>query len=149
SFDPETTVRSEQINEESRSGDALAQGVPGALSNQPPQAQSQQGAETTPTSTSRSTVRNYEVGKTVSHTRLAVGRVERLSFEVLIDHRPAAEGSGAALPDGEIASLPDLAKQAVGFDEARGDSISVLNSPFQLPPEIEIPEPGLLEQPWR
>src|SRR5690606_402796 len=93
---------------------------------------------------------NYEVGKTVSHTRQAVGAVDRLSIAVLIDHRPAAEGgAGEPLSEAEIASLTELAKQAVGFDEARGDSISVLNSPFQPGPEIVAPEPpGLLEQPW-
>jgi len=148
SFDPETTVRSEQISEEQRTGELLAQGVPGALSNQPPQAEAQANGAT-PTSTSRSTVRNYEVGKTVSHTRQAVGAVERLSIAVLIDHRAGAEGGGEPLAEAEIASLTELAKQAVGFDEARGDSITVLNSPFQPPPEIVMPEPpGLLEQPW-
>jgi len=148
-FDPETTLRSEQVSEESRRGEPLAQGVPGALSNQPPQAEAPAGGETTPTSTSRSTIRNYEVGRTVSHTRQAVGAIDRLSIAVLIDHRPGAEGTGEPLSDAEIASLTELAKQAVGFDEARGDSISVLNSPFQPQPEIEMPEPpGLLEQPW-
>lgn len=147
-FDPETTLRSEQVSEESRTGEPLAQGVPGALSNQPPQAEPA-GGETVPTSTSRSTTRNYEVGKTVSHIRQAVGAIDRLSIAVLIDHRPGAEGAGEPLSETEIASLTELAKQAVGFDEARGDSISVLNSPFQPQPEIAMPEPpGLLEQPW-
>src|SRR5690606_21723079 len=76
SFDPETAVRSEQVSEEARSGEPLAQGVPGALSNQPPQAEPPADPGVTPTSTSRSTVRNYEVGKTVSHTRQAVGAIE-------------------------------------------------------------------------
>ena len=148
SFDPEPAVRSEQIREDVRSGDPLAQGVPGALSNQPPQGAAD-GAAATPTSTSRSTVRNYEVGKTVSRTRQPVGSIERLSIAVLIDHRLEAEGEIAPLADAEIASLTDLAKQAVGFDAARGDSITVLNAPFQPLPEVVLPEPpGLLEQPW-
>ena len=148
SFDPEPAVRSEQIREDVRSGDPLAQGVPGALSNHPPQGAAD-GAAATPTSTSRSTMRNYEVGKTVSRTRQPVGSIERLSIAVLIDHRLEAEGEIAPLADAEIASLTDLAKQAVGFDAARGDSITVLNAPFQPLPEVVLPEPpGLLEQPW-
>src|SRR5690606_39256238 len=127
-----------------------ALGVPGALSNQPPQAQAPaEDGDSRPTSSTRSTVRNYEVGKTVSHTRQAVGTVERLSIAVLIDHRPGAEGAGEPLAEAELVSLTELAKQAVGFDDARGDTISVLNTPFQAPPEIAAPEPpGLLEQPW-
>jgi len=40
-------------------------------------------------------------------------------------------------------------REAVGFDAARGDTVSVINSPFVVPaPLEEIPEPGLLEQDW-
>jgi flagellar M-ring protein FliF len=159
SFDPQiTAVRSEQTSEESRSGDALAQGVPGALSNQPPEAapagpggQPQAATETaTPLSTSRSAVRNYELDKTVSHTKQAVGAVKRLSVAVLIDNKPPASGRGPAQPlaQEELDSLTDLVKQAVGFTEARGDTISVLNSAFQPTPQIAEPDPvGFLQRP--
>ena len=40
-------------------------------------------------------------------------------------------------------------REAVGFDDARGDTVSVINSPFVVPEALEeIPEPGLLEQDW-
>lgn len=150
SFDPNVAVvRSEQTNEESRSGESLAQGVPGALSNQPPETADQTqataasgGAPTqAPRSTVVSQVRNFELDKTVSHTKQAVGTIQRLSIGVLIDHRPGA-GGGAdeALPQEELDSLTALAQQAVGFDAARGDTISVMNSAFQAPPELEAIE---------
>ncbi|HUQ53804.1 MAG TPA: flagellar basal-body MS-ring/collar protein FliF, partial [Gammaproteobacteria bacterium] len=88
SFDPNVQmVRSEQTSEDTRRGDGL-QGVPGALSNQPPEVAAPpagvNGATTAEaTSTSRSQTRNFELDKTVSHTRAAVGSISRLSIGVL------------------------------------------------------------------
>jgi flagellar M-ring protein FliF len=146
SFDPNVQmVRSEQTNEDTRRGDGV-QGVPGALSNQPPQVATPPAgttAETTeqPVSSSRSQVRNFELDKTVSHTRQAVGAIRRLSIGVLVDNKPPAQARGASTPltEQEITSLTALVKQAVGFDEARGDTISVINSAFQPQPQIAEP----------
>ncbi len=154
SFDPNgTMVRSEQTNEDSQAGGGV-QGVPGALSNQPPQvaasttATADSAADQTdqPRSSSRSTVRNYELDKTISHTRQAVGAIKRLSIGVLVDNKPPPNGRGQSQPltEEELASLTGLVKQAVGFDEARGDTISVLNSAFQPPAQIQAPEPPAL-----
>lgn len=158
SFDPNVAVvRSEQSSEEQRSGDGLAQGIPGSLTNQPPEllAQAPAGAAAatveTPTSTSRSQVRNFELDKTISHTKQAVGTVQRLSIGVLIDNKPGANGRGPGEPleEQELASLTELVKQSVGFDEARGDTISVLNSAFQQDPQVAAPTPpSLWEQPY-
>lgn len=164
SFDPNAAVvRSEQTSEEQRSGDALAQGVPGSLTNQPPELLAQgpdgaaagpPGAAATgtapPTSTSRSQTRNFEIDKTISHTKQAVGTIQRLSIGVLVDNRPAAGGRGPGQPlsDEEVGSMTELVKQAVGFDEARGDTISVVNSAFQAEPPIGAPAPlAFWEQP--
>jgi flagellar M-ring protein FliF len=88
---------------------------------------------------SRSATRNFELDKTVSHTKQAVGVVKRLSVGVLIDNKPPANGRGAGTPlaEAELTSLTALVKQAVGFDEMRGDTISVLNSAFQ--PAAAVP----------
>src|SRR5882672_10337515 len=123
SFDPGVqVVRSEQTSEDSRHGDSV-QGVPGALSNQPPEtvAAAPNGAGGAnsataegPQSVSRSATRNFELDKTVSHTRQAVGAVKRLSVGVLIDNKPAANGRGAGTPlaEAELTSLTALVKQA-------------------------------------
>ncbi|NNC65330.1 MAG: flagellar M-ring protein FliF [Gammaproteobacteria bacterium] len=158
-FNPNVAVvRSEEINEETRTGDFLSQGVPGALSNQPPEtlpegepvAAGGAAVEQTPTSTTTSQVRNFELDKTVSHVKQASGVIQRLSVAVLIDNKPAAGGGpGEPLTQEELDSLTDLSMRAVGFDEARGDTISVLNSAFQTLPAVEpIEPPGLLEQPF-
>jgi flagellar M-ring protein FliF len=156
SFDPNVqVVRSEQTSEDSRRGEGV-QGVPGALSNQPPEiAGAVAGAAATATATdpqsvSRSATRNFELDKTVSHTRQATGIIQRLSIGVLIDNKPPATGRGAAQPLAapEIASLTELVKQAVGFDEMRGDTISVLNSAFQAVAAVpNTPAPSFWQTP--
>lgn len=155
SFDPGVqVVRSEQTSEDSHRGDGI-QGVPGALSNQPPEiVAAVPGAAgvpgTDPQSVSRSATRNFELDKTVSHTRQATGIIQRLSIGVLIDNKPPATGRGAATPlaEPEIASLTELVKQAVGFDEMRGDTISVLNSAFQPVAAVpNTPAPSFWDQP--
>ena len=147
SFDPSVQlVRSEQTSEDTRRGDGLS-GVPGALSNQPPEVAAPPAGTTATTaeavSTSRSQTRNFELDKTVSHTRGAVGSIRRLSIGVLVDNKPPATRNGEPVPltEQEIASLTDIVRQAVGFDEARGDTISVVNSAFQPVAQLVQPDP--------
>jgi flagellar M-ring protein FliF len=108
-----------------------------------PPAGAADGAATEAVASSRSQTRNYELDKTVSHTRAAVGVIRRLSIGVLVDNRPPAtrNGESIALTEQEIASLTDIVRQAVGFDEARGDTISVVNSAFQPAAAFNEPEP--------
>jgi flagellar M-ring protein FliF len=131
--------------------------VPGALSNQPPEIApavaggvAANATATEPQSNSRSATRNFELDKTVSHTRQATGIIQRLSIGVLIDNKPPATARGASqpLPEAEIASLTALVKQAVGFDEMRGDTISVVNSAFQPAAAVpSTPAPSFWQSP--
>jgi flagellar M-ring protein FliF len=157
-------LRSEQSSEDRNAGGLAAIGVPGTLSNQPPGgavaapiAPAGAGAapETVsqPTNSSRSTIRNYELDKTISHTRLASGSVRRLSIAVVLDNKQATGEKGKLVrepwSDQELAKFTTLVKEAVGFNAQRGDSVQVINAAFQLQPEIEpLPDPPLLEQPW-
>jgi flagellar M-ring protein FliF len=157
SFDPNVQlVRSEQTSEDTRRGDGV-QGVPGALSNQPPEVAAPPagtaaaaGATAEAVSTSRTATRNFELDKTVSHTRGAIGSIQRLSIGVLVDNKPPATRNGQPTPltEQEIASLTDIVRQAVGFDEARGDTISVVNSAFQPVAPLAQPDaPPFWENP--
>jgi len=86
--------------------------------------------------TSRSAVRNYELDRTLTHTRNAPGRIRRVTAAVLVDNVPA----GAANKDGKVKTRPltasetkrieTLVQQAIGFDAQRGDVVSVVNQPF-------------------
>ncbi len=143
-------VRSEQISEQGDLGamaaagvGAAARGVPGSASNTPqapganPQA-AQPGAQAAPASAegSRTAVRNYEVDRTLTHTRQAPGRVRRVTAAVLVDNVPAgAPGKDGkqklrALDAAEIKRIETLVQQAIGFDAQRGDAVSVVNAPF-------------------
>jgi len=162
-YDPESTVvRSETVSERQRSGGSdAAQGIPGALSNQPPEAggvapAEGEGAAATAVNTSREATRNFEVDKTVSRVIAQTGAIRRLSVAVLIDDSAAGaasagEGEGAeesGLGEEDIARMTALVKEAVGFDEERGDSVQVINAPFQPAPEVAAPEgPPIWQQP--
>jgi flagellar M-ring protein FliF len=158
SFDPaRTVVRSEQISEDRVAGAAaISGGIPGALSNQPPEATgidaSAVAAESTeiePINSSRSATRNFEVDRTIRHTRPHSGAIRKLSVAVLIDDAPQ-EGTEeqATLGESEIARYTALVKEAVGFSEDRGDSVVVLNEAFRAAaPVEEIEPPALWERP--
>ena len=168
SFDPaRSVVRSEQVNEQERRGETAGEGVPGALSNQPPGAAAEAtvAADAEPLSATRSSTRNFEIDRTISRVRPQSGTISRLSVAVLVDDSPvagtvdvpeedAADGEAAAaapapgITADEIARYEALIKEAVGFDEQRGDSVVVMNAAFRTVGELpEIEEPGFLENP--
>lgn len=161
-YNPDTGVlRSSQATEENSTG-VTESGVPGALSNQPPAAgsapetlaQGAAGATTeVPSSSRRREIRNYEVDKTISHTRYANGSLRRLSVAVVVDDKviTGEDGSITRLertPE-ELARMTELVKKAVGFDAERGDSVNVMNSSFVPTADAEpLPEPPIWEQAW-
>lgn len=160
SYNPDLpALRSEQISEEQMSSNVSGMGIPGTLSNQPPAA-----ATTTPPGTaatagessgnsSKRSTRNYELDKTISHTRLATGTLRRLSVAVVLDDKQAVADTGEVTrtpwTEEEIAKFTALIKEAVGFNALRGDSVHLINAAFQPVPEAEpLPEPPVWEQPW-
>jgi flagellar M-ring protein FliF len=163
-FNPDLpALRSEQISEDSSQNLAGASGIPGALSNQPPETAELQapGAEagvdgeasSTPRNSSKRSVRNYELDKTVSHTKLATGSIRRLSIAVVIDDKQELDENDELVnkpwtPE-ELERFTTLVKEAVGFNGARGDTINIINSSFKPMPEAEaVPELSMMEQPW-
>lgn len=143
-------VRSEQLREE-RTVRPGAYGIPGALSNQPP-APSQVGeaAGTTPDETetpanqrSEST-RNYELDKRVRYTKHQPGQVKRVTAAVLLDDKMVRDADGELVRESftpeEIERLSKLIRQAVGFDEARGDQVDVMNAAFAVSDLDQEPE---------
>jgi flagellar M-ring protein FliF len=163
-FNPDLpALRSEQTTEEQNKENP--QGVPGALTNQPtpagaaieviPPAQSNSVAQD-PTGkqgyASKTATRNFELDKTITHTRLATGLLRRLSVAVVVDDRHIAQPNGVAknqpYAQEDLNRFTDLVKQAVGFDSGRGDQVTVTNVSFRganldLPPEVP-----LWKEPW-
>jgi flagellar M-ring protein FliF len=109
---------------------------------------------TTPENTSKQSTRNYEIDRTVSYSRQPAGRVKRVTVAVLVDNMRQVGADGKAverpLTKAEMDDITRLVKDAVGFDEARGDSVNVVNQPLQpqvtetLKPEV-VP---LWQRPW-
>ncbi|MEK8090564.1 flagellar basal-body MS-ring/collar protein FliF [Thermithiobacillus plumbiphilus] len=163
-YNPNTTlVRSEQRSTDSSVGAGGTMGVPGALSNQPPgaanapftapTASAAASVATAPTSSHAESVINYELDKTISHTKQQVGVVKRLSVAAVVNNRPVVNSKGQVeykpLTPAELTQVTNLVRDAIGFNTARGDSVNVVNMAFNgvqaQAPEPELP---LWEQPW-
>lgn len=167
-FDPASqVVRSEQTSQQQSVGGALgAIGIPGALTNQPPVnalgnppqaapgAVAAEGAasETVPRSSAQDSILNYEVDRTISRKRAPRGQLERLSVAVVLDYLPAPGGGRNAEPvpltEEQLAEISGLIREAVGYDESRGDTLNLINMPFQAPPmPAEAEAPPIWENP--
>jgi flagellar M-ring protein FliF len=143
-------LRSEQTSSDTKR-DANGGQIAGALSNQPPNTVAQptaakpnagtppaanaaasNTANATPTDSSSSATRNYELGRTISHVTDPAGRLTRVTVAVVVDNKPAPDGKGKSIPLSaqELQHLTDLTKNAVGYDQQRGDSVTVINQAF-------------------
>ena len=85
-----------------------------------------------PISTRKDSTINYEIDKTIRHTKQSVGAIKRLSAAVVVNHRKDAKGAVKPLADAEIKQINDLVREAMGFNKDRGDSVSVANAPFTV-----------------
>ena len=159
SYEPDAAqLRSEQIDTQiNRNG--AAEGVPGALTNQPPgngttdPAVGDEAVADNVQNESSSAVKNYELDKTITHVRKVPGNVTRISAAVIIDDKLelSAEGEAVRTPlsEEELAQYTQLAQEAVGFREERGDSVVVFNRSFQPVEEVAPIEPApIWEQSW-
>jgi flagellar M-ring protein FliF len=111
-------------------------------------------ATATPENTSKQSTRNYEIDRTVSYSRQPAGRVKRVTVAVLVDNirQVGADGKAAERPltKPEMEDITRLVKDAVGFNESRGDSVNVVNQPF-LPLVTETLKPEVIplwQRPW-
>ncbi|KTD59025.1 flagellar basal-body MS-ring/collar protein FliF [Legionella shakespearei] len=160
-FNPElAAVRSEQTMQEQRSASNDASGVPGALSNTPQAAgtlaQKNPANQGQPANIPQQTMndqsqakdiktqstKNYELDKTVSHTKNQPGTIKRLSVAVLVDNRAVMDEKTKkmvkkALSAKEIDEIKLLVSDAIGLNVKRGDSLNVINSNFVKPDPIE------------
>ncbi len=170
-FNPDQpALRSEQSVSEQRQSSLGPQGVPGALSNQPPgpasAPQNATAAQAAPAGAIASgqplldangqqvmdpatgqpmlapypadkreqATRNYELDRSISHTKQQQGRLRRLSVAVVLDDQVTVspDGQTTRVPRTaeELARFTRLVQDAVGYDASRGDSVSVINAPF-------------------
>ena len=152
-----SAIRSQQVSEANGPGGANASGVPGALSNQPPGtatapldgapgAPPAGGANAAPTRKDSTT--NYEVDKTVRYEQRPMGGIKRLTVGVLVNYRRIVDAKTGkvtvkALTAAEVAQINDLVKEAMGYSQARGDTLNVTNAPFDGVDKPATPEAQL------
>ncbi|MGH8451977.1 flagellar basal-body MS-ring/collar protein FliF [Pseudomonas sp.] len=188
-FNPDQpALRSEQSTNEQRTASNGPQGVPGALSNQPPAPasapQTTGGAAATagaiapgqplldangqqimdpatgqpmlapyPSDKRNQSTKNFELDRSISHTKQQQGKINRLSVSVVVDDQVKvnpADGAVTRAPwsADELARFTRLVQDAVGFDASRGDSVSVINMPFSAERGEVIADPAFYTQPW-
>jgi flagellar M-ring protein FliF len=152
-----SAIRSQQSSETNgNNGAANPGGIPGALSNQPPGTATAPltqtagsptgtapapgtppGAASTTTAagpTHKESTTNYEVDKTVRYEQRGMGGLRRLTVAVVVNYKRIVGKDGkvtikAYTPE-EMVKINDLVKQAMGYNQDRGDAVSVANSPF-------------------
>ncbi|NDU85626.1 MAG: flagellar basal body M-ring protein FliF, partial [Ferrovum sp.] len=120
--------------------------APGAPPGAAPAAQAAAVATAQNSATNhKETTTNYDVDHTISHTRLPVGVVRHLSVAVILNNHTVTDKAGKIserpFSESEKAQMSTLIKDAVGFDDKRGDALSLLNSPFveQKDKVVELP----------
>ncbi|MBK9134426.1 MAG: flagellar M-ring protein FliF [Betaproteobacteria bacterium] len=161
--DARIAIREQRTQESTQPGSATPAGVPGAMTNQPPvnatapitgasaplQAAGGGGAGA---STAREGATRYELDKTVTVTRAAVGQVKRLSAAVVVNHRSSTDPKGkvtsAPLSEKELEQLTALVQQGIGFNGERGDQVKVINAPFRADPAPAAETVPMWQQPW-
>lgn len=156
--DPEAVRSSQEIRERNKA--AGPEGIPGALTNQPPQAgiapeedypgKDKNGGLAKDLQSEKIT-KNYEIDRTITHLQSQVGTLKRLSVAVVVDDRVKTNEEGALqrmpLTEEELARFKNLVRDAVGVDEARGDNLSLVNISFQSEAEEDVGLP-IWQQAW-
>ena len=144
-----SAIRSQQVLEsrENSTSSTTVSGV-GAVANQPPAPSSApiNGPGQTPTaagqqggaekgSTKRESTTNYEVDKTVRVTRGNNWAVKRVSAAVVVNYHSAEEKGKTvtkALTPEQIEQMTALVRETIGYNKDRGDSVNLMNAPFQV-----------------
>ncbi len=155
------SVRSLQTVEDINNAGNAAQGVPGALTNQPPgpataPLNAPAGANAGPNvgagqagggnSSRKENTTNFELDKTIRHTKEPLGRIKRLSVAVVVNYRAGAkDAAGVAakptpLSPAELTQINNLVRESMGFSQPRGDTVNVVNAAFtDSKIELDIP----------
>jgi flagellar M-ring protein FliF len=177
-YDPQkSAVRSEQTSNEQRKGGEGAEGIPGALSNQPPGtsgaptipgaatpgnpaaapgtpgAAQSTAASSGPSSSAQRSTRNFEVDRTLSYVKQPVGVLKRLNVGVVLDDWQKVDAEGkvttAPMSDTDIKRFTQLVRESIGLKEDRGDHLNVLNQAFKSSaPMGPVDSLPLWETPW-
>jgi flagellar M-ring protein FliF len=153
-YDPSVSALLTMQRSEDNSGEsAVPSGVPGTTSNVPSE-KKPKPADTSARQTSTSESAQYGVNKTIIHTISPAGRIQRVTAALLIDdavvqtvHGDKTTFAKRPRSQEELNKIQQLAQAAIGFDEKRGDTISVQNMSFDgNMPTSDLPAAGWATQ---
>lgn len=94
---------------------------------------------------------SYEVDRSIRHTKIAQGRMKRLSVAVVVNDRKVTDAKGKTtakpISDAEKQQITELVKGVMGYDEKRGDTVSVINGAFNTPTVEKVAEVPVWKDP--
>lgn len=97
-----------------------------------------------PVQATKNSVINYEVDKKIRHIKKQSGEIIKLSAAIIVNNKVEKDKKGKdvvkEISETEIKKVESLVKNAIGFNEKRGDSLSVVNASFVVEPPIVIEE---------
>ena len=154
-FDPESqVVRSAQTVETGDQSTGPGNSGQVTVANELPGASEQAAAGSGGMQSSSSTLEetlNYEISSTTETAVTEAGAIKRLSVAVVVDGVYTYDANGNAVyaprEQAEIDQITALVRTAMGYDQARGDQVEVVNMQFAERPGIEAgtEAPGLFE----
>jgi len=156
------SVRSQQNMDSSGSPGGARGASPGALTNQPPpqptapltgplaadnearQLSAPSSAGGSDATERRESTINYEVDRAIEVLKANKGQVKRVSAAVVVNYKPAVIRNGvvetpsAPYSPEELQQMTNIIRDAVGYNEKRGDTVSVANIPFAAEAPAEV-----------
>jgi flagellar M-ring protein FliF len=146
-----------EVTAEDRAASRSAEGIPGALANSPPadptttnttQVDGNKGQGESGSKLSSRSTRNFELDRTVRHVRNATGGIMKVSVAVVVNERPAPPPAkdAPAVPNApttqayspqELEQMLQVVRGVVGYDQQRGDNVSVVPAKFEPASALE------------
>jgi flagellar M-ring protein FliF len=153
-YDPTVSaLLSDQKSEDHAGGASVPSGVPGTTSNIPT---AKPATPAAPQATQSSTTESaqYGVNKTIVHTMMPAGRIQRITAAILVDDAVTRTEKGGKTTytkrkrtQDELNKIQQIAEGVIGFDAKRGDTISVQNMPFDAnAADTDLPAPSWIKQ---
>jgi flagellar M-ring protein FliF len=147
-FDPDgQVIRSEQLlTEEDRKAKPTSRGIPGVKGELASFGDKADGGLAGNSFSRKNVTRNYEISRITRHVQEATGTIRRLSVAVMVDgvHEKVVDKEGSpsliyrARSAEEMQWFEKIVKNAIGYDDERGDRVEVVNVSFALPQVREV-----------
>lgn len=139
-------VISTETEERSSTSQNAAGGAVTVSSNLPEGDAGGDGSESSEQGTESRERVNYEISETQRETIAGPDRVRRITVAVLVNGVPEVDANGAEIiaprSADELEALEALIRSTIGFDETRGDQVTIRSMAFEIPPEVTAEDVG-------